>query len=308
MGTVGKSHRTPAKHALLNFLIGREAGVAGLTLPYITKLRWVDLTAGDGVAPDNADWWRNCSPGLFAHHAAAVADLMLRSGRTKPVEVLLFEKAGSTFRLLMESLGKHLPTRGYEFDGCSWNYQDTVTLTAIRDSAENLPLDGVTSGTAIFLNNDPNAITNWAMRHGLPDDLYSRTTHISALSTLGCNTGGLFRLPLLQRLPWFGLIDGVERGLRPTHDLVLAAIRRDGDRWGYLLWVPSVWYDETAKGLSQSFHKAGLEIEHASLRKGANEFHKLQPRLFLRADEQLLFSSGSLDALEKCARLEGPAA
>ena len=51
---VGRSPRTPAKHALMASIVGKE--LAAGYIPGVRRMTWLDLTAGDGVVPDGLKW------------------------------------------------------------------------------------------------------------------------------------------------------------------------------------------------------------------------------------------------------------
>ena len=77
-GSVGKSHRTPFKHWVLNRILGNIAGVVGRRS---VKFIWgnftvVDLCAGDGEGGHDG----RSSPEIIAHHCDWVWNAFRKSG------------------------------------------------------------------------------------------------------------------------------------------------------------------------------------------------------------------------------------
>lgn len=282
--SVGRSHRTPAKHELMNRLVGREVGAANHK-PDVDNLVWFDLTAGDGVVPAGAEWEKNCSPGILAYHA-------LRSD--KPVTVHLAEKGRETYDALIEQLGEHLPRLGYWHMGdiggrVIWGDPRTGSGAALivehSDGCE-AKLDIVGSRTAMLVCHDPNGMHQRAMRDGFIAEARHRTHLVQVISTMGCNPAGLKRLPIEHRQSWFEFVDTQARGLPGHHDLTLAAIERDDAQWAYLICHAEKWSERVIADYQKSFNKHGMGMVYASRGSEPEKFRALQEHLFLTQKER----------------------
>lgn len=275
---VGRSWRTPAKHDLMRQLIGKEVGVVKMK-PQILRSVWYDLTAGDGIAPDGQEWEQGCSPGILAHHA---------KNSTKPVVVVLYEIKPATFDWLIENLTDRLPIMGYSrCDEGMWKLGEQIRIHAICASGANADVRGVQSGDAVFAFNDPNAITEWAMRPTFAAEVSRRTWLFRSLTTMGCNPAGLKRLDYDEhRAGWFDLIRDQEAA-QPNHrDLLLAAIQRDDAQWAYLMSEPTKWKPTMEVTARSSFKRYGLGIDTAWWRSEPEAFEELKRRLFLTNAER----------------------
>jgi len=258
-------------------IVGREVGVAG-TMPAVTRLVWFDLTAGDGIPVYGADWTRNCSPGILASHAKA---------SVKPVDIRMYEIKPRTYDRLLVSLGEQLPALGYrQLENEVWAYGDVVVLYAHNASGSEAPVDGIARTDAVLAVNDPNAITDWAIRPTFAEELRSRTPWSRSLSTMGCNPAGLKRLPQEERLVWFELIAQQEAALPDHRDLLLAAIEGDDSQWAYLLCDPVKWRTTQEKVARSAFAKYGYALEMAWHRTHGAQFEALKQRLFLTRKER----------------------
>lgn len=302
---VGKSWRTHAKHELMRSISGQEVGAAS-KLDAIDRLVFFDLTAGDGVVDDLA-WERACSPGILARCAAT---------SPKPVLILLYEIQANTYDRLLDSLsGDTLRLMGYVRDGeeC-WRLGDKVTIRTINASGQSARVDFLTRRDAVLAFNDPNVITEWAMRNSFAQDVGDRAWCCRILSTMGCNPAGLKRLKLEERLDWFGLVDDQQDACPGYRDLLLAAIERDDAQWAYLLSTAGVWRDTTEKVVKTAFKKVGRTAAMQWWRTNEAEFEATKLRLFLtrpelallRGDEQAWLSLTSekrlLALIERGAR------
>lgn len=255
--TVGRSWRTPAKHGLMSNFVGQEVGVVN-TLKFvgIDRLVWIDLTAGDAAPVDGSTWHRSCSPGILAHHAVH---------SRKPVEIVLYEIQPSTYDRLLANLAEHLPVLGYEKDGENcWRAGETATIHAINDSGQRADVRYLRRTDAVLVFNDPNAITEWAMRSTFAQEVKDRGVWcFRSLSTLGCNTAGIKRIGLedgsgdakRERRAWFDLIAAQQAALPSYRDLLLAGIERDEAQWAYLLCTATKWRASTEAVVRTEFRK-----------------------------------------------------
>lgn len=304
---VGRSWRTPAKHDLMSSIIGQEVGSAS-KLSDARRLVWYDLTAGDAAQIDGEEWHRACSPGILAHHAT-------RS--SKPVEIRLHEIQSATYDRLIANLSAHLPGLGYEESGEGvWTYNgDHVVLTAVNTSGHNASISGIGRGDAVFVVNDPNAITEWAMRPTFADEITERTWMFRSLSTMGCNPGGLKRTDIVSRVDWFDTVEAQQEALPHHRDLVIAAIARDDAQWAYLIATSTKWRMTTEKVVESAFRRYGRTALMSWYRQDpSNTFQDTKLRLFLqkaerdqiRGREAAWIAAGRADRLAMIPRPEKP--
>lgn len=273
--SVGKSYRTPAKHALMCSIAGKEIGVSG-NHAGIDRLLWLDLTAGDGIVEDELDWTRNCSPGIAANHAR---------NSMKPILVMLHEIAPATFDELEKSLRRHLPALGYCYANGAW-WCNNAQIRLVPGSGSEVDVSSVTHRTAVLATNDPNAITDWAMRPTFAAEVRSRTRWYRSVSTMGCNPAGLKRLEPTIRHRWFDLVGQQQENLPRHHDLFLAAIEKDDAQWAYLIDEAATWRIVSQKIAETAFGRNGMSIESAWSRQDAEHFGTMLDRLFLTKAER----------------------
>lgn len=296
--TVGKSWRTYAKHELMRSITGQEIGVANSTgnrMSAIDRLVFYDLTAGDGVAPDGVDWLKGCSPGILAHCAAKSA---------KPVLILLHEIQANTYGRLLDNLAGpfNLVQLGFERESDSvWRLDDRVEIRAIHGSGHAADVSFLSDRDAVLVFNDPNAITEWAMRDSFAQEIKDQGTWCCRmLSTMGCNPAGLKRLRLgqsldenrVERIDWFGLIDAQQSACPGYRDMLLAAIERDDAQWAYLLSTSQNWRDTTEAVVRSAFKRVGRTAEMAWWRRAPALFEETKLRLFLTRKERDLLRGG----------------
>lgn len=278
---VGKSDRTPAKHALMTALYGREVGAAH-RIPQITDLLWLDLTAGDGLpAEEGREWIRSCSPGILAYLARFPRGNKGPAQASKRTTVLLYERAANTYKLLLKNLAENLSDWGYQqTDEDEWHC-GPVTLRAVNASGAEADLSLIHPATAVMVSNDPNAITDWAMSPMMPAAISARTPWFLGLSTMGCNASGVKRdLSLEQRQGWYGHVESQGQAIQAHHDLYLAKIERDAHQWAYLITSPGRWREATEECADASFRKHGMTLETAWLRTDFQRFQGLADVLF----------------------------
>lgn len=280
--TVGRSDRTPAKHALMCSFYGCEVGAAN-NIPSIKRLLWMDLTAGDGTAPATLPWKLNCSPGINAYYAI---------GCQKPVDVVLYEIKPATYGRLLVSLTEELPALGYRQVGdAQWVFGDHVTLKAIHGSGAQAPVSHIRQTDAVLVSNDPNAITEWAMRPTFAVEVTARPWCSRFISTMGCNTAGLKRLDKSIRDGWFDRVNEQAAALPPHRDLLLAAIKGDDAQWAYLLCEPIKWRKSKVEPMVRTaFNKHGYTIDMAWLGLDPVGFDRLTRKLFQTRQELGVFT------------------
>lgn len=272
---------------MLRAYAGREIGAAKdvarrCTMPYRNHV-FADLTAGDGVAHSGTLWTRGCSPGIFAHLAA--------DGK-RPHRVLLCEQNQRVYVRLLEQLHLQLPRLGYEsFSPSLWVHPvNRATVTALHGDARKLvTFDDVERGEWVFFNNDPNNIQGWALDIFLLRRLLDTGQRFGTfMATMGCNVGGLKRLPLADREAWFGHIRHVVQlnNAFGRLDLLLFEVQNDKSQWAYLAMVPRKWRQETVVRLVRVFLKAGLAVAPFSFETDESAFRGAIDRLFLTRKER----------------------
>lgn len=293
---VGRSWRTYAKHELMNGVVGQEVGVVNrqtFTMNKVDRLVWYDLTAGDASPVDDAEWHRCCSPGILAYHA---------TNSRKPTTILLHEIQPATYDRLLGNLERHLPALGYtHVGGAIWHHPRGAKLFAINASGQTAPVDFVTNRDAVLVFNDPNAITEWAMRDTFAQEITDRAWCFRSLSTLGCNPAGIKRIDLddesgdikRERIAWFDLIDRQEEALPHYRDLLLAAIEKDEAQWAYLLStsIKEKWRRQAEAVVRSAFKQMPEESRGRTaattwFRQSPTEFSATKLHLFLTKAER----------------------
>lgn len=296
--TVGMSDRTPAKHGMMDSLIGREVGCA-MVNPGVSDLALFDKSAGDGVPVPNDDpkrqeWHRRCSPGLMAYHARNPHPKTGMLRMHKNVRVMLYEKSPRTYIDLLENLTLELPALGYKKISDSEWICGRVRLSAFNMDGEDADLSIIGPRTAVMFSNDPNSIADWSMpKSGRgPECIRKITPWFQGIMTMGCNVSGLLRLPPEERAAWRLLVGSVIAGLPEYHDLYLAAIDRDSSRWGYLVISPNKktekrdWRAETEQAAFVAFAKQGMGLRSAWWRTDRTGFDAICDYLFRTARER----------------------
>ncbi|MEU3096582.1 hypothetical protein ABZ690_17740 [Streptomyces sp. NPDC006967] len=303
--SVGTSWRTVMKHTAMTTFITREFN-AGNHIPWIGRFCITDLTAGDGSSAYDAPWHTSCSPGI-------IASLALTS--RKPVVIDLYERDQETYDTLISNLAKRLPVLGYQRTADDrWRYEG-IWLRASRQDGREASIDHLAQShqDAVLILNDPNLITDWAMRPGFMSEVLTAGTRFGGrgkvkgfrvMHTLGCNVGGAKRAPfqrdaqalpdddlrtmdLTERRNWFNLIEEQCAHLPARHDLALAAFENDPAQWAYLFTTPRLprWYADTEADIRAAFKAVGRTGEIAFYRRDNNRFERLKNRLLLTKTE-----------------------
>lgn len=281
---VGRSERTPAKHDLMNRLIGNEIGMLRYGLGgQVRKSRFIDLTAGDAAPPgqDTLDGWRrNCSPGLLAYH-----------GRNAfiPTRIDLYEKMPATFDLLVTNLDRYLPILGYDLVNGVWMHQNGLTTLHLhQEDGANASLAGIDRSTAVLVTHDPNHMRDWAMRTTFASEIRAQTMWLRSISTMGCNVGGLKMLPFSERKLWFDNVRHIAAALYLHHDLYVAAIEGDAAQWAYLVETSRLetHKDRIELDVEKAFKKHGFDLNCAWLRDEQAAFIAILKQLFLTKTER----------------------
>jgi len=269
---VGRTWRTPAKHDLMRNLIGKEVGVSK-SKAEVRRCVWFDLTAGDAAPVDDIEWTSACSPGILANHARNVG---------KPTFIYAHEIKPATYDRLLTNLAANLPAIGYrQMAENIWLHGETVFLIALNTSGADADLSVVQQGDAVFALNDPNAITEWAMRPTFAREVGTRTWLFRSLSTLGCNPAGIKRLPAEERAGWFDLIDSQERACPNYRDLLLCA-----SQWAYLMSEPTKWRSGMENTARTAFKRHGASLTAAWWKESPEAYEEIKRTLFLTGKER----------------------
>ena len=273
---VGRSWRTPIKHDYLWSVVGQEAGAVA----HLGALRgaWYDLTAGDAALIPGEMWHRACSPGILAYHASQCRI---------PVDIRLHEIQAATYDRLISNLGTYLPALGYGPTSASvWTHPaNGSTVTAHNLSGSEADVTDIDRDTAVFVVNDPNAITEWAMRSTFAAEIAAKTWLSRCLSTMGCNPGGIKRGPIADRVNWFATVREQQQAMPEYRDLSLAALDRDEAQWAYLVATSKEWRAKTDQAAKKSAKHCNRSVSIAWWRQDHDQFDALLLRLFLQKSE-----------------------
>lgn len=248
--TVGKSSRTPGKHAALDKYLGKQAGVISYSFPN-RSVWFIDCTAGDGQAED---FDRHTSPGILLRHADWLRE------KNIDVHVQLYERSERNANLLTDIVGDR--------------------AQVIQSSSEQMEPKW-NPGDVVFISNDPNTISDWA----LPYALRYAPELTTVFSTLGCNVGGLKRLPIDQRQQWYQHLSAQAQLLKHWHDMMLVSLVGDASQWAYCVNSPARWRQELSGIFRSAFDAAGYSTESNWLKKDRVSFVDHVDRLFLTKEE-----------------------
>jgi hypothetical protein len=291
--TVGHSYRTALKHDLMRDLVNQEVGAAG-NIDWISRLVWLDLTAGDASPHHDGLWYQAVSPGILARAAMS---------SRKPLYIGLYEIDTSTYGELLSNLAAQLTVLKYDRTGdACWRFGDLVTLQAFNADGKEARTDLICKGDAVLVLNDPNAITGWAMRDSFAQEIVSRATAFRSFSTLGCNVSGIKRTPLVtpgalplddpdfmsptERRNWFELVGAQERATPQSRDLLLVAIERDSAQWAYLISTAVKWREKTEVRVRSAFERAEFSADMAWAKQDPENFTRIKEVLFLTKAER----------------------
>lgn len=287
--TVGKSERTPAKHAAMDKQLGREMGADSRYgwVPYL-----IDLCAGDGTVTAGAEWKRHCSPGLVAWHLGYKPTGALHWSAAP--QGVLIEKQQNTYVDLKKSLEQELPKLAYPGRGKPWRqvgdgkwfcWDTGAELSVVHGSGADADISQLKPWHAVYVLQDPNTILHWPMRKGFIAEIGQRTQRCLSMSTLGCNVGGSKRASRAEREGWYKNIRDIQQALHPWHDLYIARIDPDDAQWAYLFEVPDPWRDKVEEDVFKAFGSALLTVDGAWQKTQPEKFNGILDTLFLTRSE-----------------------
>lgn len=251
--SVGQSQRTKGKHFLLNSLIGQECGVMisseryGRSYPFRPYFV-IDLCAGDGRSSFESD---TSSPAVIQKHMA-----YLTRNRVPIIEPVFCEKNKAAFDHLKKQIKIGTAVNA---DARSIEFLDFI----------NERISGRSDFTT-FIHNDPNLVMDWAITEALLNLL--NVSAFTTYSTLGCNVGGVKRLPFENRLKWRLNVESLLKTVPAHHCAILVSLEGDAAQWAYLVTVPNRWLEKTFKVTQKAFRKTPFEvIVNVARRQGASD-------------------------------------
>ena len=240
LNKVGQSNRTVGKHFLLNRLIARECGVMiaseckGYKYPFRPYFV-IDLCAGDGRPSFES---QTSSPEIIQKHIRS-----LKKFGVEFIPPLFVERNKASFDCLNKKIGIG---DAVNFDATS---NDFLGLVEKRVSGHQ--------EFTTFIHNDPNLVSDWAITLSLLSLLHPSA--FTTYSTLGCNVGGLKRLPLESRIKWRERVESLLSFIPSHHSAILATLDGDCAQWAYLITVPERWIEKTTTEVQKAFSKTPFE-------------------------------------------------
>lgn len=179
----------------------------------------LDMCAGDGVESEGERL--STSPAIAYHHMTSVFPNSHKLNRTCYLyerELLTFEKLESKFGQKREMILNNADSKG-------------VTLRDIEAKPDD----------CVFVYADPNSISTLPITEDLVDSFTDTTLF---LMTLGCNVGGVKRLPIDERHRWNDVVTMLLARMKPWHDIHILALNKDDSQWAYLAAWPRKWSDD----------------------------------------------------------------
>lgn len=256
--TVGVSDRTPGKHTALNAVIGKINGSAVNLKVRPSTHTILDLTAGDGQPNTHSG---TSSPQIVLKHMKWPG---LPGRPAVPITAYFCERSPAAVDKL----------------SCLLANEPNAHIHA--GDAKDIQLPSFAGGILTVIN-DPNSIRDWA----LPPTLKDRAPKLTTIfSTLGCNVGGLKRLPLEERTGWYDCVKDQVSFLQDWHDAYLVTLEGDAAQWAYLVNWPEVWAPYLEEAFFAAFKKhTKYTVDGAWLKAGPQKFIGKLDELFLTKKE-----------------------
>jgi hypothetical protein len=243
--------RTSGKHYALDKFLGKATGVM-TKLFQGRKMVVVDCTAGNGKA---SEFSRDTSPGIVSKHAAWLAE------RGFAVDAHLFERVAMNVEMLKST------------DAARWNIHH-------GDASQMAKLWG--DEDILFVVNDPNSMADWA----LPASMEQAPKMTTVFSTLGCNVGGLKRLPREEREVWFRHAEAQIALAQRWHDVLIVTLDGDASQWAYMVNAPIKWRDALEASFKAAFKAAPYGLRMAWKKDNPVQFGAIVDELFLTRKER----------------------
>lgn len=261
---VGTSDRTPFKHDALHFHLQKVTSVLGgkfakvpAKLPHVV----IDFCAGHGDG--SLIVGGRSSPEIIV----PLQDKLAASVGRENVRSIFVEKNVRTAKKLRERLDAMKPQHPFE---------------VLRMDAREFMYTPTCSRQAAFWHIDPNTIAGCPLNEGL---LRCWTSGTIVLMTMGCNVGGVKRMPREERERWFEHPAKLCAVMASWHDSLLAVVCGDAHQWAYILTAPTKWAAETRKRLESLGRKHFESGLYAHLTHGVDVVSYRSDRV--RWDEQL---------------------
>jgi hypothetical protein len=264
--TVGHSKRTPFKHHLLNALVGRENGVfyRGVGLPPgmdPSVIARVDLCAGDGQ-PDLLS--QTSSPAILSKHR-----LWARQRGLNVFDIYV-ERNRSTYDALV--------------DTGVVNAEGVMVLNGNSSVPDTIPKVWA-ARNPLFIHNDPNTMAAWPLVDDVADAMWTEFT--TTLSTLGCNAGGVKRLPWEVREAWFDHVLTVVKRMSRRHDALIVRLIDDDAQFAWLLTGPATWRARYDADVAKAFTPWQRGVDTAWVGRSPDAFRDICNALFLTRSERV---------------------
>jgi hypothetical protein len=225
MMKVGTSSRTPYKHWLYNSHLGKlVATTATGKTPCKRSVVVFDLCAGDGqdiIASKDPREWRKSSPTITRNHMTSP----LPCGYLERREAFLYERERATFDRLKSRFGDAPQLNLFNMDSREASLRDHIAHDR----------------ECVFVYADPNHAASIPLT---PEIISEFTPYTLCMMTLGCNVGGLKRVPLDERELWFEKVEAILARLHRGHDAHLIWLKEDASQWAYLITLPLKWSED----------------------------------------------------------------
>lgn len=198
-------------------MLGKMVGAAATgKTPCGDTIRVLDMCAGDGAETGRDPY--SSSPAIVDRHMTSIFP---GSNRLRRIAYLYERETTTHARLLLRYGGRpHMQIRHNDSRG--------MTLADI----------GEKSSDGIFVYADPNSVSTLPVT---PELIQSFTPTTLFLMTLGCNVGGIKRLPIDDRKKWLEVINLSVCARNRYHDIMIMSLNRDESQWAYLAAFPIKW-------------------------------------------------------------------
>jgi len=244
-------------------MLGKMIGAAATgKTPCGETIRVLDMCAGDGAAT-GLDLYSS-SPAIADRHTTSVffgSDTLKRTA-------YLFERETTTYARLLLRYGNRPNIQIFNYDSKG------ITLADIGTK----PSDGV------FVYADPNSVSTLPVT---PELIRSFTPTTLFLMTLGCNVGGVKRMPIEDRKGWLHVVNLTINARNRYHDIMVMSLNRDESQWAYLAAFPLKWAEEFQADSVRAGSKHWPNgVSAFSITRQPKAFQEKIQELFLTAKER----------------------